>query len=62
VTIAIANNPGSATLTGTATRNAVNGIASFSGLKLDQAGTGYTLVVTSAGLAPDTSTAFNVSP
>ena len=62
VTLAIANNPGGATLTGTTTVNAINGIASFSGLKLDQTGTGYTLVATSAGLKSDTSAAFNVSP
>lgn len=62
VVITIGNNPGGAVLTGTTTVQAVNGIASFSGLKLDKAGTAYTLVATSAGLMPDTSAAFNVSP
>src|SRR5262245_2360119 len=62
VTITIGTNPGGATLSGTATLNAVNGIASFTGLTLDKAGTGYTLVATSAALQPDTSTTFNVSP
>jgi len=62
VTITIGANPGGATLSGTTTVNAVNGIAAFSDLTLDQAGTGYTLVATSPNLKPDTSTAFNVSP
>ena len=62
VVIAIGNNPGGATLGGATTVTAVNGIASFTNLTLDQAGTGYTLVATSAGLKPDTSDAFNVTP
>jgi hypothetical protein len=62
VTIAILNNPGGATLSGTSTVNAVNGIASFSGLTLDKAATGYTLVASSAGLQPDTSRAFSITP
>jgi hypothetical protein len=62
VTIVIGANPGSATLSGTTTLNAVNGIATFSDLTLDKAGTGYTLVATSPNLTPDTSATFNVSP
>ena len=62
VTIGIANNPGGATLTGTTTVAAVNGIATFTGLKLDKAGTAYTLVATSPGLMPDTSAVFSVNP
>jgi hypothetical protein len=59
VTMTIANNPGGATLSGATTVNAVNGIATFSGLKLNKGGAGYTLVASSAGLMPDTSNAFN---
>jgi len=62
VTIAIGTNPGGATLSGTSTVNAVHGIASFTGLSIDKAGTGYTLVASSAGLTPDTSRAFTVTP
>ena len=62
VTIAIGTNPGGATLSGTSSVNAVNGIASFTGLSLDKAGTGYTLVAGSAGLTPDTSRTFTVAP
>jgi hypothetical protein len=62
VTITIGNNPGGATLSGMTTLNAVHGIASFTNLTLNQAGTGYTLVAASSGLAPDTSSAFNVTP
>ena len=43
VTIALANNPGGSTLGGTLTVPAVNGVATFSGLTLNKAGTGYTL-------------------
>ena len=43
VTVALANNPGGATLGGTLTATAQNGVATFSGLTLDQPGIGYTL-------------------
>jgi uncharacterized repeat protein (TIGR03806 family) len=60
VTLAIGTNPGSATLGGTATVNAVNGVATFSTLTLSQAGTGYTLTASSSGLTGATSGTFNV--
>jgi hypothetical protein len=50
VTVALAANPGGATLGGTTTVNAMNGGATFSNLTLNKAGVGYTFVVTSAGL------------
>ncbi len=59
VTIALGNNPGGATLTGTLTRNAVNGTATFDDLKLDRTGTAFTMVVTSGALTA-TSAAFNI--
>ena len=60
VTIALGSNPGSATLSGTKTVAAVNGVATFSNLSLNRAGTGYTLVATAPGLTSATSAAFNV--
>ena len=61
VTIAIANNPGGATLGGTLTVNAVAGVATFANLSLNAGGVGYTLSVTSAGLTGTTSSAFTVT-
>lgn len=49
VTIAIGNNGGTlmpGTLSGTKTIAAVNGVATFSNLSIDQLGNGYTLIVT----------------
>src|SRR5207244_3660926 len=60
ITVAIGANPGGGTLAGTATVAAVSGVATFSGLSIDKAGTGYTLVASSSGLTDPTSTAFNI--
>ena len=60
VTIGIGFNAGPGTLSGTLTRNAVNGIATFNDLSIDTPGNGYTLVATSGLLAPATSAPFNV--
>src|SRR5206468_2952607 len=54
-------NPNGAVLSGTLTRAAVNGVATFDDLKLDKAGTGYTLVATSGSLPSATSSAFNTT-
>ena len=62
VTVALANNPGGATLGGTLTVTAQSGVATFSGLTLDKAGTGYTLLVSASGLASATTSAFDVTP
>jgi hypothetical protein len=43
VTIVLSTNPGGATLRGTTSAEVVNGIATFTGLVLDRAGTGYRL-------------------
>ncbi|QSQ25269.1 hypothetical protein JY651_10210 [Pyxidicoccus parkwayensis] len=61
VTVALNDNPGGATLSGTATQNAAAGVATFD-VSLDKAGTGYTLVATSPGLTDATSSAFDVQP
>jgi len=60
VSVAIGTNPGSATLGGTTTVKAVNGIATFSGLTLNRPGTGYTLLFSGASLAGAASAAFNI--
>ncbi|WP_442404980.1 choice-of-anchor Q domain-containing protein [Mycobacterium sp.] len=61
VTIALANNPGGSTLNGTLTVAAVNGLATFSGVTLNQPGNGYTLQVSGGGLTSATTAAFNVT-
>jgi hypothetical protein len=61
VTIAIGNNPGSGTLGGTTTVNAVGGVATFSNLSISNLGTGYTLTASSPGLTGATSRTFNVT-
>ena len=61
VTLAIATNPGLGTLSGfTGPENAVAGIATFTGLSINNAGTGYTLRATAPTVNPATSGAFNV--
>ena len=61
VAIAISNNPGSGTLSGTLAKAAVDGIATFDDLSINKAGTGYTLTASSTGLAGDTSSAFSIT-
>jgi hypothetical protein len=62
ITMAIANNPGGGTLSGTTTVNAVNGVATFSNLSINKAGTPYTLTASSTGLTGATSNNFNITP
>ena len=62
VTVALANNPGGATLGGTLTVTAADGVASFPILRLNRADTGYTLSFTGSGLTSTTTRAFTVTP
>src|SRR5207248_3104863 len=63
VTVALGNNPGGATLSGTTTVAAVDGDATFYDLSLDKTGTGYTLTASvSGGALVATSAAFDVAP
>jgi hypothetical protein len=62
ITVALGTNPGGATLTGTAQRGAVNGIATFTDLSLEKAGTGYTLTATASGITGATSATFAITP
>ena len=61
-TLAIGTNPSSGTLTGGGSQALNGGVATFSGLSINKAGTGYTLKATStpAGLT-GTSNAFNIT-
>ena len=54
-------NPGTATLNGQTTRDAVDGQAVFTGLSVDQEGT-FTLTCSSPGLTGDNSATFTVTP
>jgi len=62
VTVGIQSNPGNASLAGTTTVNAVNGIATFSNLSIATIANGYTLSAVSGNLQPATSAAFNITP
>ena len=62
VTLAVANNAGGGSLSGTASVSAVSGVATFTGLSINKTGTGYTLAAASSGLTGDTSSAFNITP
>jgi dUTPase len=63
VTLSLSANPTGATLGGTLTVNAVNGVASFGGLTVNRTGTGYALRATTTAVGPSagTSAAFGVS-
>ena len=61
ITVAIGANPGGGTLSGTTSVNAVSGVATFSTLSINNAGTGYTLVASASGLTGATSTSFNIT-
>src|SRR5207249_3320041 len=61
VAIALGNNPGGSTLSGTTPVTAVSGVATFF-VSLNKAGTGYTLTASASGFAPVTSTAFDITP
>src|SRR5438132_123873 len=60
VAIALGNNPGGSTLSGTTPVTAVSGVATFF-VSLNKAGTGYTLTASAGGFAPVTSTAFDIT-
>lgn len=62
VTISIGTNPGAGTLSGTATKNAVGGIVTFTDLSINKSANGYTLISSSGSLTPDTSATFSITP
>ncbi len=61
VSITIGTNPGSGILSGAASTAVVNGIATFSGLSIDEAGAGYTLNADSGSLGGAVSNSFNIT-
>jgi hypothetical protein len=61
VTLALGNNPGSATLGGTVSATVSGGVATFNNLTVSASGNGYTLTAGAAGLTGATSAGFNVS-
>ncbi|MEX2531365.1 MAG: invasin domain 3-containing protein [Gemmatimonadota bacterium] len=61
VTLSIAINPGNGRLSGTTTRNAVNGIATFDDLSIDRVGQGYTLGASGPGVPSTSSNSFDIT-
>jgi hypothetical protein len=61
VTLAFGRNPGEARLGGTLTVSAVNGIATFPDLTINQIANNYSLNATSGNLLPVTSNLFNIT-
>jgi streptogramin lyase len=51
ITVALVNNPGDSQLQGAVTATALHGMATFAGLSLNAAATGYTLEVSGSGLS-----------
>ncbi len=62
VTIAILNNPGASELEGTTTIRAINGVVSFTDLKVYKPGEQYTFIATAAGLSSAVSAPFDIFP
>ncbi len=62
VTVSLASGPAGGVLSGAASADAVGGIATLTGLAIDQAGAGYQLEATSGDLTSTTSTAMTVAP
>src|SRR5438046_1665654 len=62
VTVAIGTNPAGGALSGTTTLAAIGGVATFSSLGIDKAGTGYTLSAGATGLTGATSAPFDIVP
>jgi alpha-tubulin suppressor-like RCC1 family protein len=60
ITVELRSNPGGGSLSGTATVTAANGLASFTDLRIDKAGTGYTLTAKFGG-STAVSQAFDVA-
>jgi hypothetical protein len=61
ITLALGNNPGGRTLSGTLTQQTANGVATFSDLSINKPGNGYTLLGSTGNLKKVTSAAFNIT-
>jgi alpha-tubulin suppressor-like RCC1 family protein len=62
VTLTIGANPGPGTLSGNTAVAAVNGVATFGTLSVNNPGTGYTLQASAVGLTAATSSSFSIFP
>ena len=63
ISLMIGTNPSSGTLTGGGLVTVSAGVATFPGLSIDKAGTGYTLTASSVpAVTPATSSGFNITP
>jgi alpha-tubulin suppressor-like RCC1 family protein len=60
ITLAISANAGGGTLSGTTTVAAVNGVATFSNLSINNAGESYSLAATASNLSGATSSSFEI--
>ncbi len=60
VTLSLSTNPGGATAFGTLTATPSGGVATFPGISLDKAGTGYRFTASAAGATAAVSDAFDV--
>jgi hypothetical protein len=61
ITVAIRNNPSGGKLSGTTKVNAVKGVATFSNLRIDKAGTGYLLKASTGCIITGTSNSFDIT-
>lgn len=62
VTLSLVTTDASAHLVGTVTVDAITGLATFTALSVDKAGTGYRLQATSEGFTAVQSNTFNITP
>lgn len=62
ITVAIEDNPAGGTLAGTTTIQAVDGVATFEDLSVDEVGNGYTLSASGTDLDGDISDPFDIVP
>ena len=62
LSLALAANPGGATLAGPLSMRSSGGVANFSALMLDRGGDGYSLLVTANGLGSAVTSNFSVIP
>ncbi len=61
VTVAIGANPGGGALSGTTTVTATSGVATFTGLSINNLGNGYTLAASASGLPGAISAPFSIA-
>src|SRR5262249_55662936 len=62
VTLSLGSNPGDASLGGTTTLSATNGLVTFTGLSIDLPANGYTIVASASGVSNATTSSILVGP